>query len=508
MNEDSAMNIHEDERPTVLVLAASDSSGGAGLQADLRAIHAMGVHALAVPTAVTDQEIDKVHSVVPQSADAIGRAITMLTRAHTPSVIKAGLLPTAQVVAAVHAARKDSSLARKVFIVDPVLIASSGDALSGDQEMMRELDAMLPQIDLLTPNLAEAGALLGTVLDTDNAIEQSAALLLEKGLRAILVKGGHRGEEDGFSQDYYADRGGAKLWLTSPRLPGGAAIRGTGCTLASAVAALVARGYTMVDAIVVAKSYVASAMLSRYRIAGGRRPLLDHGAHPFNAEVFPWISATAVQGRERLAFATMDKGPIGIYPIVDRASWIERLSGQGVTTIQLRVKDLTGAALEDEIKTSIAHARRCGVRLFINDFWQLAIQWGAYGVHLGQEDVAALPSGAFKSMTAAGLRLGVSTHSYEEAARAHRLRPSYMALGPIFPTTCKSMAFGPQGIAKSRNWVDALGCPIVAIGGLGLEHAPELAAIGVDGIAVITDILKASDPEGRARDWVAQLKKN
>jgi hydroxymethylpyrimidine kinase/phosphomethylpyrimidine kinase/thiamine-phosphate diphosphorylase len=197
----------------------------------------------------------------------------------------------------------------------------------------------------------------------------------------------------------------------------------------------------------------------------------------------------------------MDGGPIGVYPVVDRCSWIARLKSQGITTIQLRVKDMQGDALEHEIAATCALARSLQVRLFVNDYWQLAIKHRAYGVHLGQEDLATLNADDLRTLAQSGLRLGLSTHSYEEAAVAHAIKPSYVALGPIFPTTCKSMAFGPHGIDKAPQWVTMLGCPIVAIGGLKVEHVAALRERGVDGVAVISDILYSNTPEQRASEW-------
>ena len=190
---------------------------------------------------------------------------------------------------------------------------------------------------------------------------------------------------------------------------------------------------------------------------------------------------------------------IGFYPIVDRASWIGRLAPLGVPTIQLRIKELGGAELELEIAAAV---RVGGTRLYINDHWLLAIKHRAYGVHLGQEDLADADVAAIH---AAGLRLGVSTHSYAELARALRLDPTYVALGPIFPTTLKSMPFAPQGVARIAEWKALAGAlPVVAIGGISLAHAPALLAAGADGIAVVSDVMCAPDPEARARAWVQE----
>ena len=121
---------------------------------------------------------------------------------------------------------------------------------------------------------------------------------------------------------------------------------------------------------------------------------------------------------------------------------------------------------------------------------------------LGQEDLASADILAIKQ---AGLRLGISTHSWFEAAIAHRYKPSYIALGPVFPTTCKSMRFGPQGFAKLKQWKDAWPYPVIAIGGLKVEHAKDLNHSGVDGVAVISDITKAEDPKHQVEAWLKAL---
>ena len=124
-------------------------------------------------------------------------------------------------------------------------------------------------------------------------------------------------------------------------------------------------------------------------------------------------------------------------------------------------------------------------------------------MHLGQEDLDGLRFRDVRLLQKSGLRLGVSTHSYEEAARALALRPSYIALGPIFATTCKSMNFGPQGMERVREWRDlCAGVPLVAIGGLKLEHAPTLLSYGASGLAVVSDVIHNEDPEERTQAWM------
>ena len=199
------------------------------------------------------------------------------------------------------------------------------------------------------------------------------------------------------------------------------------------------------------------------------------------------------------AFAPLT-GPIGFYPVVPTAAWVERLLGWGVRTIQLRIKaaDHTPAAIEREVKAAVEAGRKVpGAQVFINDHWQLALAAGAYGVHLGQEDLDIADIAALRQ---AGVRLGLSTHTPTELARAHAVQPSYLAIGPIYPTTLKVMPYEPVGLERLKLWApQAAPYPVVAIGGISLALLPGVMACGVDGVAVVSAVTLAADPEQAAR---------
>lgn len=182
---------------------------------------------------------------------------------------------------------------------------------------------------------------------------------------------------------------------------------------------------------------------------------------------------------------------LGLYPVVDSVEWIERLLDAGVRTLQLRIKDQPDEVVEPFIIRAIAAGKRYQARLFINDYWQLAIKHQAYGVHLGQED---LDVANLQQILHAGLRLGLSTHDDAELDRALALRPSYIALGHIFPTQTKVMPSSPQGLAELKRHLGRLaGISTVAIGGISIARAPEVLATGVGSIAVVSAITQAED---------------
>lgn len=188
------------------------------------------------------------------------------------------------------------------------------------------------------------------------------------------------------------------------------------------------------------------------------------------------------------------------YLIVGHVGRIELLVPQGVKLVQLRIKNQPIA----EVHRQIARARDfCAVhktQLVVNDYWQAALDLRCSFVHLGQGDMETADFGALRR---AGVRFGLSTHDEAELDQALSHNPSYVALGPVYPTKLKQMKWGPQGLERVRRWKKmAGGTPLVGIGGLTVKRLPGLFEAGADSAAVVTDIQQADDPEARTRDWI------
>jgi len=209
-------------------------------------------------------------------------------------------------------------------------------------------------------------------------------------------------------------------------------------------------------------------------------------------------------------------GPLGFYPVLPDATWIARMLAAGVRTVQLRCK--TGSLPPEGIAAEVAAAVQTSrnypdAQLFINDHWQLALACGAYGIHLGQEDWAALPGDVRDTLRGSGLRLGLSTHTPDELQLALAAAPSYVAIGPVYPTTLKKMPYAPVGLSQLPEWAASAvrpaadgalqKVPVVAIGGISLERLPGVLACGVDGVAVVSAITQAADPDQAARTGLA-----
>jgi len=189
------------------------------------------------------------------------------------------------------------------------------------------------------------------------------------------------------------------------------------------------------------------------------------------------------------------------YPIVPDAEWLARLVPLGVRTVQLRLKGAPSGEIRRQIAASLAVTREHACELIVNDHWREAIEAGAAWVHLGQEDLAGADLAALK---AAGVRLGISTHSEEELAIALAAEPAYVALGPVYETKLKAMKWAPQGLQRVREWRARIGDkPLVAIGGITPQRAPQVLAAGAQSVAVITDFMTAQDPAQRVREWLA-----
>jgi thiamine-phosphate pyrophosphorylase len=194
--------------------------------------------------------------------------------------------------------------------------------------------------------------------------------------------------------------------------------------------------------------------------------------------------------------------PDRFYPVVDRVAWVARLAALGVGTVQLRAKNLNDSEALQIVSDALAVTSDTRTKLVVNDYWRAAVVAGAKHLHLGQED---LVDADLKAIREAGLTLGLSTHDDEELENALRAKPDYIALGPIFPTTLKSMRFAPQGIAKITEWKRRIGnIPLVAIGGIKLEQAPAIFAAGADSIAVVSDVTQNADPDARVRAWLGE----
>ncbi len=256
---------------TALSIAGSDPSGGAGIQADIKTMMANGVYAMAIVTAVTAQNTRGVSAVMEIPPDFVGRQMDSVFGDIFPDAVKLGMVPSAE-TAGIIAGRLERYRARHV-VADPVMASTGGTALAGEGAVRVFMERLFPLAELVTPNIPEARILSGLDIEEEGgreSMERAARAIGDACGCAVLLKGGHgAGPADDL---LYA--GGRFTWFTGERIAN-PNTHGTGCTLSSAIAANLARGYALEESVGRAKEYVAGAIRAMLDLGGGSGPL-DH----------------------------------------------------------------------------------------------------------------------------------------------------------------------------------------------------------------------------------------
>jgi hydroxymethylpyrimidine kinase / phosphomethylpyrimidine kinase / thiamine-phosphate diphosphorylase len=471
------------KKPMVWSIADVDPTELSGTHVDLETLKNFNVDSCSIVTAVA-----------AISSDHIAAQCDALKEAIKPNAIKIDMIGASSNYEKIARFLKDYS---GFVVLDPILESFSGTPLifSNVKKHLESLVKLFPYVDIVTPNLIEAEKILNHSLTSYQDIQDGAHAILALGAKSVLLKGGHV-KDALFSQDYWTN-GHESFWLANQRLPN-KNYRGMGCTLSSALAACLALGHSIKDAIVIAKMYVTRGIRQALAVDQHTAKLF-HGGWPEDEIDIPYLSAKPL-----LKLPTPFKHcQLGLYPVVDSSHWLEKLLPQGVKCIQLRIKNMDQMRLEEEIKRSVFLAKKYAATLFINDYWELAIRFGAEGIHLGQED---LQEADIDKIHLSGLYLGVSTHCYYEVATAHALNPSYIACGPIYSTTSKVMSFQPQGIDQLQRWRRTLQYPLVAIGGINFERLPEILKAGVEGVSLISAITKADNPLTATQQFLTHIK--
>ncbi|SET23714.1 thiamine phosphate synthase [Thalassotalea agarivorans] len=481
------------DKPIIWTISGSDCSAGAGIAADLRTGHSFGVEVCTISTANTTQNSKQFYAVNATDIAILEEQAQALLEDKFPRVIKIGLIANDKQAKWLYNLLKDLKARHDILVVyDPVGQASVGGVMSTANQAFST--GFYPYIDIITPNLSEAQNITG---ETDTT--KQAKAFKQLGISTVIIKGGHSDDDSCTDICYHAtdnigDNGEHVYCLSSDKINTRYS-HGGGCSFASAVAACLAQGYLVRDAITLAKAFINQGLhanLGKMEHYGA----FEQTQFPTNPAMFPRVVDNIQQRFSQLpAFKPLNLSPnqsLGIYPVIGSIEWLEKLLPLNFNIIQLRLKDKSQATIEAEIKRAVELAKDYpNTRLFINDYWQLAITHGAYGVHIGQEDLLDTDLAAINR---AGLRLGISTHGCYEFLLAQQLQPSYLAVGAIFPTKTKDMTGQIQGVQTLTHLLSLKAdIPVVAIGGISIERAPSVWQTGVDSIAVVTAITEASD---------------
>ncbi|KVH93499.1 hypothetical protein Ccrd_004461, partial [Cynara cardunculus var. scolymus] len=441
--------------PHVLTVAGSDSGAGAGIQADLKACAARGVYCSTVITAVTAQNTIGVQDVSILPEDSVAEQLKSVLSDMHVDVVKTGMLPSTAIVKILHESLKQFPV--RALVVDPVMVSTSGVVLAGPSVLDTFRWDLLPMADIVTPNLKEASTLLGwSQLETITDMCSAAKSIHNMGPRNVLVKGGHLPSSSDAVDIFFDGEDIYELRSSRIQTPN---THGTGCTLASCIAAELAKGFSMLSAVKVAKRYVESVLKFSKDITIGDGPQgpLDH--------LFK-LKRNVYHSRK---LRPLDHDDLFLYAVTD--SGMNRKWGHTIT--------------DSAAKECLVICRHHNVPLLINDRIDIAIACDADGVHVGQSD---MPVQTARSLLGPEKIIGVSCKTPEQALKAWTDGADYIGSGGVFPTNTKAnnRTIGLDGL---KTVCSASKLPVVAIGGINLSNARsvmELDVPNLKGVAVVS----------------------
>ena len=498
---------------TALTIAGSDPSGGAGMQADLKTFSALGVYGTTAITAVTvqnTQSVKYVHTLPPQ---VVYDQIVGVMEDLCVDAVKIGMVNDADTLDAI--VRALSERKPKFLVVDPVMVSTSGCALMQPDALAIMKERLLPMADLVTPNLPEAWTLAGT----DTSVDEAAQKILELGVKALLIKGGHAEGKTKTDYLYINNGGGVKRVEFTSETVETKNTHGTGCTLSSAIAAFAARGCGLEDAVRKAKDYLTGALKAGADVVVGK----GHGPV---CHFFKPASGQADKQADCLQVVT-DCNPSNLVCLSTRLSsavnlqfithFTEKYSyvdsamialEGGCRWIQLRMKDADEAEIERVTRLILPECRRRGAVFVIDDHVELALRVGVDGVHLGKND---MPVSEARRLAGADFIIGGTANTFEDVQRLAAQGADYIGCGPFrFTTTKKKLApmLGIEGYKRILSQMKGCGItlPLVAIGGITCGDIPQLMAAGVSGIALSGSVLRAENPVEEMKKVVEKLK--
>ncbi|CAL1385555.1 unnamed protein product [Linum trigynum] len=491
------LDVSRKKLPHVLTVAGSDSGAGAGIQADLKACAARGVYCSTVITAVTAQNTVGVQGVNIVPDEFVAQQLKSVLSDMEVDVVKTGMLPSIEIVRVLQQSLKEFPV--RAVVVDPVMVSTSGDVLADPSILARFREELLMMADIVTPNLKETSTLLGGMrLETVDDMRRAAKLLHSMGPRSVLVKGGDLPESFD-AVDVFFD-GEEYHELHSPRVKT-RNTHGTGCTLASCIAAELAKGSSMLSAVKLAKRYVETALeYSKDIILGnGAQGPFDH----FLRLKHNTSTGGTFSGNELFLYAVTDSGMNEKWERPMEVAVKEAIEG-GATIIQLREKDAETRKFIETAKACLKICHPYKVPLLINDRIDVALASDADGVHVGQSD---MPARVARILLGPDKVIGVSCKTVEQAHQAWLDGADYIGCGGVYPTSTKANN-STVGLDGLKTVCLASKLPVVAIGGINASNAITVLGIGppnLKGVAVVSTVFARSSVVGETRKLHSML---
>lgn len=475
---------------TGITIAGSDSCGGAGIQADIKTMTALGVYAASVITSVTSQNTKGVYDVEPIRAEIVESQLDAVFQDMVVDAVKIGMLGGADVMKTVAACLEKYK--PKNIVLDPVMVSTSGHALMNEDAVSVLVSDLLPLATLVTPNIPEAERLAGIKINGVEDFDRAAQAITRLGCNAVLIKGGHLEGSEKVDRLYVGGQLKASYHTASVDTRN---THGTGCTLSSAIASLLGRGEIMESAVGHAVEYLHGAICNGQNINQGK----GHGPVYHN---LMYKSADDMHAVKRLDGVVLQF----ISHSNDRHSYVEgielALKG-GCRWVQLRMKDTSD---EDFIATAKLVRKMCSeykATFIVDDRVVLVKTVGADGVHLGKND---MPVDEARKILGSEYIIGGTANTIDDVERLYLAGADYLGCGPFrFTTTKKNLSpmLGTEGYKKITDGMRQRGIslPIVAIGGILPQDVHVIMSTGVSGIAVSGAVLNADDPAEEMREF-------
>lgn len=463
---------------SVLSIAGSDSSGGAGIQADIKTILANGCYAMTAITALTAQNTCDVQGISETTPEFLKLQIQAVCEDIMPDAVKIGMVSSANLIQTIAKMLRAYNL--KNIVVDPVMVSTSGCKLLTDDAIDVLVDELFPLATLITPNIPEAELLSGQRIESAEDMERVGKEIASKYKVAVLMKGGHRVCD---ANDLLVSEDDC-TWFEGVRIDNDNT-HGTGCTLSSAIASWLAKGYSLVDSVNNAKIYISQALFHGINLGKGSGPL-NHGFKLHDSMKTKWSKAAIKRSMTLYAITDNQKQ-------VDESMLqnIERALKGGASIIQLRQKDMPFEQFLDAARAVKQLTDAYHVPLIINDNVMVAALADADGVHLGQDDMDIEKA---RKILGANKIIGLSTHNVEEAKLAEQSGADYIGVGAVFKTSTKDNTI-PVTYDVLQEICNTVSIPAVAIGGINADNITKLEGSGIAGVALVSAIFGAKDIE-------------
>lgn len=464
--------------PIILTIAGSDPSGGAGIQADLRTIKAMGAVGLSAITALTAQNSNGVTLIEPVDPALLRAQITSLLDDGVIDSIKIGMLCSERQIDIVCDVL--DRVPHIPVVLDPILASTNGVPFLSRSGQTHLIASMGSRTSLITPNLPETALITGRSIESTGEELLAARHFLTRGFSAVLIKGGHR-ETEVIDRLYTED--GSVYSFDTTRIETNHT-HGTGCFLSTAIAVGLARRRTLIQSIRDGKDLLDQALKTPTLTGSGR-------GYPDLTVLLGYTAATSLH-------SSLVSKLNGLYLVTDPdllrgrtyESIVRSAAAGGISAIQLRDKAASSRRLLQNGRELRKITDELGLLFIVNDRVDIALAVGADGVHLGPDDME--PTEA-RRLLGPNRLIGVSTGTVEEALAAMNVA-SYFGVGPIFATNTKADAgdsVGTERITSIRNKVRNV--PVVGIGGINSSNISQVSERGAVAAAVVSAVLLTDD---------------